>query len=321
LKKTLRLMLDASRKRGHLLEHVIFYGGPGLGKTTLAGIIASEQGTRLHELAAPSITRPGELAQVLTVLQKGDVLFLDEIHALKRESSELLYGAMEDFKVSIKPEQSDRPITLALYPFTLVGATTDFGLLPDPMRSRFGQSFYLQPYTLEELRQVVLRASDALGFLMDEEALTGIAKRSRGTPRVALRLFRRCVDAATNTDLFIIDSELVESTMPILGLDTLGLEDADRKYLAALVAVYKGGPTGPRSIASSAGLDLATVEHVVEPALLTAGLIARTPRGRRVTRSGYEHIKTFTPTPEIVNWRKVEDLDAALTTNNDGNEE
>ena len=312
LKRTLRLMMDASKKRTNLLEHIVFFGGPGLGKTTLAGIIALEQGTRLHELAAPAITKPGDLAQVLVALQRGDVLFLDEIHALKRESSELLYGAMEDFKVSVKTEASDKPITLTIYPFTLVGATTDFGLLPEPMRARFGQSFYLQPYTLEELQAVVLRAADTLGYMMDDEALMGIAVRSRGTPRVALRLLRRCVDAAINLSTDIIDSVLVEDTMPLLGLDRLGLEDADRKYLAMLATIYKGGPTGPRAIAANAGLDLATVEHVVEPALLTAGLIARTPRGRRITRAGFEHVKTFVLTPPVINWKKVESADTQI---------
>ena len=310
LKRTLRLMLDASKKRVNILEHVAFFGPPGLGKTTLAGIIASEQGTRMHELAAPSITKPGDLAQVLVAVQRGDILFLDEIHALKRESSELLYGAMEDFKVSIKVDQSDsKPITLTIYPFTLVGATTDFGLLPEPMRARFGHSFYLKPYSLDELAGVVLRAANTLGYMTDEDALMGIAVRSRGTPRVALRLFRRCVDAATNADTDIIDSTLVEATMPLLGLDHLGLEDADRKYLATLATIYKGGPTGPRSIAANANIDLATVEGVIEPALLMAGLIARTPRGRRITRAGYEHIKTFVVSPPVINWKKIESAD------------
>ncbi|MBI1793420.1 MAG: Holliday junction branch migration DNA helicase RuvB [Chloroflexi bacterium] len=309
LKRTLRLMLDASKTRGALLEHVVFFGAPGLGKTTLAGIIASEQGTRLHELSAPSIARPGDLAQVLIALQKGDVFFLDEIHALKRESSELLYSAMEDFKVSIKTETGDRPLTLAVYPFTLVGATTDFGILPDAMRSRFGHSFYLKLYTLDELTGVILRAADTLGYMMDDEALAGIAVRSRGTPRTALRLFRRCVDAATNANTDLIDASLVENTMPLLGLDKLGLEDADRKYLATLAITYKGGPVGPRSIAANAGIDLATVEQVIEPVLLTSGLIARTPRGRRITRAGYEHVKTFLAAPPAINWRKVENTD------------
>ncbi len=313
LKKTLRLMLDSARIRSTTLEHVAFYGGPGLGKTTLADIIASEQGARLHELSGPSLSKPGDLAQVLVCLQRGDVLFLDEIHALKRELSELLYSAMEDFKVSIKPDGVDKPITLSLHPFTLIGATTDYGLLPEPMRARFGQSFYLSVYTIDELQSVVLRAADRLGYMTDEQALNGIAIRSRGTPRVALRLFRRCVDAAVNLQTDIIDGPLVENTMPLLGLDMLGLEDADRKYLLTLVTVYNGGPSGPRAIAANAGLDLATVERVIEPALLVTGLIARTPRGRRVTRKGYTHAKSFAVNLPVINWKKVENADSEIS--------
>jgi Holliday junction DNA helicase RuvB len=181
------------------------------------------------------------------------------------------------------------------------------------MRARFGQTFYLSVYTIDELQAVVLRAADRLGYMADEQALNGIAIRSRGTPRVALRLFRRCVDAAVNLQTDIIDGHLVESTMPILGLDALGLEDADRKYLLTLVTVYNGGPSGPRAIAASAGLDLATVEHVIEPALLVTGLIARTPRGRRVTRKGYEHARSFAVKLPVINWNKVEKMDSEIT--------
>ena len=310
LKRTLRLMLDSACQRSAVLEHVVFYGGPGLGKTTLAAIIASEQKARFHELSAPSLQKPGDLASVLAMLQKSDVLFLDEIHAMRREMAEVLYSAMEDFKISIKTEGSERPIVMSLNTFTLVGATTDFGLLPEPMRARFGQGFYLQTYTLNELKAVALRAADTLGYMTDEAALSGIAVRSRGTPRVALRLLRRCVDAAVSVGTDIIDGSLVEETMPLLGLDALGLEDADRKYLATLVTVYNGGPVGPRSIAANAGLDLATVEHVIEPALLTMGLIARTPRGRRITKNGYAHVLTFLASPSPgIDWGKVEAAD------------
>ena len=314
LKKTLRLMLDSAHQRSAVLEHVVFFGGPGLGKTTLAAIIAAEQDARFHELAAPSIQKAGDLASILVMLQQGDVLFLDECHAMRREIAELLYSAMEDFKISIKPDgQSERLISMGLKPFTLVGATTDFGLLPDPLRARFGQGFYLQPYTLDELKAVALRAADTLGYMMDDAALAGIAIRSRGTPRVALRLFRRCVDAAINAGTDIVDGSLVESTMPILGLDELGLEDADRKYLVTLVTTYRGGPTGPRSLGANAGLDLATVEHVIEPALLLMGLIARTPRGRRITRKGYEHARNFMGMgAPAINWKRVEAADGAF---------
>jgi holliday junction DNA helicase RuvB len=307
VKKTLGLMLNSSQTRKTVLEHVCFYGGPGLGKTTLAAIIAEQQNARFHEVAAPSVQKPGDLASLLVMLQDGDVLFLDEVHALRRETAELLYSAMEDFRVSVKPEGSERPISLGLKVFTLVGATTDYGLLPEPMRARFGQGFYLQPYTLEELRQVISRAADKMGYLYDDPALEGLAVRSRGTPRVALRLLRRCVDAAVADDTDVIDGELVEATMPLLGLDHRGLEEADRKYLAALATVYRGGPAGPNAIAANAGLDRSTVEQVIEPALLTSGLIARTPRGRRITREGYEHVKTFlAESPPALNWQVVE---------------
>jgi Holliday junction DNA helicase RuvB len=233
---------------------------------------------------------------------------------MRRELAELLYSAMEDFKISIKPEGStERLIQMGIKPFTLVGATTDFGLLPEPMRARFGQGFYLQPYTLDELKAVALRAADALGYMTDEAALQGIAVRSRGTPRVSLRLFRRCVDAAINAGTDIVDGSLVESTMPLLGLDELGLEDADRKYLVTLVTTYRGGPVGPRSLAANAGLDLATVEHVIEPALLLMGLIARTPRGRRITRTGYAHAQNFMGSAPAINWNRVESSDGAFT--------
>lgn len=310
LKKTLHLMLNSAQARSTVLEHIVFYGGPGLGKTTLAAIIASEQAARFHELSAPSIQKAGDLASILVMLQQGDVLFLDECHAMRRENAEILYSAMEDFKISIKPDGGERLITMGLKPFTLVGATTDFGLLPEPMRARFGQGFYLQPYSLNELKAVAIRAADALGYMTDESALDGIAIRSRGTPRVALRLLRRCVDAAVSISTDIIDSSLVETTMPMLGLDELGLEDADRKYLVTLVTTYRGGPVGPRSLAANAGLDLATVEHVIEPALLLMGLVARTPRGRRITRKGYAHVQNFMTGTPAVNWARVENADS-----------
>lgn len=312
LKRTLRLMLDSAQTRSTVLEHVVFYGGPGLGKTTLAAIIASEQDARFHELSAPSIQKSGDLATLLVMLQEDDVLFLDECHAMRREMAEMLYSAMEDFKISIKPDGAERLISMGLKPFTLVGATTDFGLLPEPMRARFGQGFYLQPYTLDELKAVALRAADALGYMTDGCALDGVAVRSRGTPRVALRLLRRCVDAAVSIDTDIIDGILVESTMPLLGLDELGLEDADRKYLVTLVTTYHGGPVGPRSLAANDGLDLATVVHVIEPALLLMGLVARTPRGRRITRKGYAHVQNFLTGAQAVNWSKVESADGAF---------
>jgi holliday junction DNA helicase RuvB len=309
LKQTMQLMLHSAKTRQATLEHVAFFGGPGLGKTTLAAIIAHEAGSRLHEIAAPSIGRPGDLASALTMLQPNDILFLDEIHALKRDSAETLYSAMEDFKVSIKLSKDSDPITMKVHPFTLVGSTTDFGLLPSPMRARFGHSFHLQPYTLDELAQIIERAADKMGFFTEEDALTNIAIRSRGTPRVSLRLLRRCVDVAIGMDEDFIDVDLVETTMPILGLDELGLEEADRQYLAALIEIYRGGPAGLGAIAANAGLDMSTAKNIVEPALLLMGLIARTSRGRRVTREGHKHYQTFAANATKVNWTRVEAAD------------
>jgi Holliday junction DNA helicase RuvB len=267
---------------------------------------------RLFELSASSVKKAGDLASILAKVSRSDVVFLDEIHALPRDVAEILYSAMEDFVLNIVVSDGKPPVRLTMPPFTLVGATTDFGLLPEPMRARFGQSFHLQLYTLDELRLVISRAADTLGYMYDDAALDGIAGRSRGTPRVALRLFRRCVDSATNASQDWIDADLVEATMPILGLDERGLDDADRKYLAALVHVYRGGPVGPRSIAASANLDLATVETVIEPALLQMGLIARTPRGRRITRPGYDHVCTFLTSAPPINWARVESADASI---------
>ncbi len=297
LKKPLGTMLTSAKARGAVLEHICFYGGPGLGKTTLAGIIAAEMGSSLRELAAPSITKAGDLVKVLTVLKEGDVLFLDEIHALRREIAEMLYSAMEDFKVGVHLGKSDDIITLGVERFTLVGATTDFGLLPEPLRVRFGQIFRLAPYTEDELRQVVSRAATISETLIDRASLEMIARRSRGTPRLALRLFRRCYDLAVvrGEDLF---AEITEEAIAMLGIDEYGLDEADRRYLHTLVEVYGGGPVGLKPLALSAGLDYATAERNIEPWLLRAGLIARTRRGRRITRKGLAHIAPALPLPD-----------------------
>ena len=309
LKQTMQLMLHSAKTRGATLEHLAFFGGPGLGKTTLAAIIANEANSRMHEIAAPSIGKAGDLASALTMLQPNDVLFLDEIHALRREAAETLYSAMEDFKVTIKLSKDSDPITMQVHPFTLIGSTTDFGLLPGPMRARFGHNFHLQPYTLEELDQIIERAADKMGFFTDGDALNAISTRSRGTPRISLRLLRRCVDFAISAQSDFIDLDLVEATMPILGLDTLGLELSDRQYLASLIEVYRGGPTGLSAIAANAGLDMSSARNIVEPALLSMGLIARTPKGRRITRKGHQHYQTFTLKASAVNWQKVEGAD------------
>lgn len=289
LKAPLGLMLRSAQTRGTILEHVCFYGGPGLGKTTLAAIIANEMGGSLREMAAPSVTKAADLVQALTLLQPGDVLFLDEIHALKRDIAEMLYSAMEDFKVGIQIESGGEPITLHLKRFSLVGATTDFGLLPAPLRARFGQLFPLNLYTDDELQQVIMRAAEKSETLIDRASLQMIATRSRGTPRLALRLFRRCYDLAVvrDTDLW---SDIAAEALTMLRVDELGLDDTDRRYLDTLIDVYAGGPVGLKALSTSAGIDSTTAEHSIEPWLLRSGLIARTRLGRRITRKGMAHI-------------------------------
>ena len=291
IKSTLTLMLQSALLRGAVLEHVAFYGGPGLGKTTLAYVIASTVGGRLRELSAPAISKPGDLAAVLTGLRMGDVLFLDEIHALKREIAELLYSAMEDFKVSIKLEKGDDVITLPIQRHTLVGATTDYGLLPEPLRARFGHIFPLDLYTQEELVQVVARAAFLSEVLIDQASLEMLAARGRGTPRLALRLFRRSYDLAVVRETEL-SADLTAEALEMLNVDELGLDDADRRYLSTLATVYAGGPVGLKALATSAGLNPITAERSIEPWLLRSGLVARTRLGRRITRAGMAHLSS-----------------------------
>jgi len=313
LKPVLRTMLDAAQARRSALEHLVFYGPPGLGKTTLAGIVANTLGGRFIETSGPAMTKPGDLAKVVSLIQKGDVLFVDEIHGLNRPVQDMLLKVMEDFVLTIPLDGKDesRALTLPVPRFTLIGATTDYGLISGPMRDRFGHGFYLEPYSADELSQVALRAFDKLGLLVDEESVEGIARRSRGTPRVALNLVRRVADLATVTETEFVSTEMVDDMMAQLGLDEAGLTDIDRRYLATLVNVYRGGPAGPKAIATSAGIDLATLENVVEPALQLLGFVARTPRGRRITRAGYAHIAPYIVSPPVINWRKVESSDSA----------
>jgi len=251
-------------------------------------------GTQFRELAAPAISKPGDLASVLTVLKRGDVFLLDEIHALDRRIAEILYGAMEDFRVSILGENGKELLKLPVERFTLVGATTDLGLLPEPLQARFGEKLYLDLYTQQELEQVIARAADLADVLMDKASVTMIAARARGTPRNALRLFRRARDLAIvkDADLF---SDITQEAMDLLGIDALGLDAADRKYLRALVEIYGGGPVGPKGLVASTGLDKATLEQTVEAWLVRSGLVARTFRGRKITPKGYEHIAASIP--------------------------
>jgi holliday junction DNA helicase RuvB len=291
IKSTLGLMLQSASMRGAALEHVAFFGPPGLGKTTLAYIISNAVGGRLRELSAPAITKPGDLAAVLTSLSMGDVLFLDEIHALKRDIAEMLYSAMEDFKVSIKLDKQDDLITLPVQRHTLVGATTDYGLLPEPLRARFGHIFPLDLYTQGELTKVVARAAFLSEVLIDRASLEMIAIRGRGTPRLALRLFRRSYDLAVVRETEL-SADLTAEALEMLNVDELGLDEADRRYLRTLVTVYGGGPVGLKALATSAGLNPTTAERSIEPWLLRTGLMARTRLGRRITKVGMAHLSS-----------------------------
>ena len=297
IKQTLGLMLNSARIQGQPLEHIILFGGAGLGKTSLAQIVANEQHAAMHEVSAPSIERLGDLISILVALRDRDVLFIDEIHAARKEAQETLYSAMEDFVANIpvkggSAESGAAPLILPLKRFTLVGATTDFGLLPGPLRARFGHLFALDLYSVEELEQVVLRAARLADVLIDRASARMLAERSRGTPRIALRLFRRAYDVAVSLgdDLTL---EVTEQAMAMLEIDALGLDDADRRYLAALAQTYQGGPVGPKSLAASTGFDEATVTQAIEPWLLRAGLLARTRLGRRLTRLGWQHTGEF----------------------------
>ncbi|MBI9044593.1 MAG: Holliday junction branch migration DNA helicase RuvB [Anaerolineaceae bacterium] len=313
LKKTLGMMLESAQIRKVAMEHVCFFGGPGLGKTTLAAIIANELGGELRELAAPSIEKLGDLVSILAGLNPKDVLFLDEIHRMKPEVSETLYSAMEDFKVSVpiknREDGETTAVTMMLNPFTLVGATTDFGKLLAPLQARFGHLFPLDLYTVDELEIVVARAADIGGMLIDTDSARIIAERGRGTPRLALRLFRRCLDRAITLDEDII-LDITRQTMDILEVDQHGLDSADRRYLITLAETYGGGPVGPKSLAASSGLDQSTIEDAIEPWLLRSGLIARTRNGRRLLRKGWEHISKFitedTDIPEIIEEPELE---------------
>ena len=294
IKKPLNTMLQAAKTRGAPLEHICFYGPPGLGKTTLANIIAGEMGGKLKELAAPSIQKLGDLVSVLAGLEVYDVLFLDEIHRLKMEMAEILYGAMEDFKISItiggeKQGTEAKAVTIPLKPFTLVGATTNWGLMPAPLRDRFGMSFNLTLYSVNELTMVVNRAADKAGLLIDEDSCYIIAVRSRGTPRIALRLFRRAADLALNQEKDIYKDVTLEA-MDMLDVDEHGLAEPDRRLMETMAVAYRGRPVGPKALCASLGIDQTTLEDSMEPWLLQSGLLIRTRRGRMLTRKGWAHI-------------------------------
>lgn len=296
-KENLKIYIEAAKKRGDSLDHVLLFGPPGLGKTTLAGIIANEMGTNLKIASGPTIEKPGELAAILNNLQEGDVLFIDEIHRLNRQVEEILYPAMEDYAIDIVigkgPEA--KSIRLELPKFTLVGATTRAGMLSAPLRDRFGIVSRLEYYDEDELFEIITRSAKVLGTEIDEHGAVELAKRSRGTPRLANRLLKRVRDYAQVKYDNHITKEAADEALDALEVDKLGLDQNDRAILMAMIERFKGKPVGIEAIATTIGEDPGTVEAVNEPFLVQKGLILRTPRGRVVSDAAYAHLGIAKP--------------------------
>ena len=291
-KENLKIYIEAAKARGESLDHVLFYGPPGLGKTTLAGIIANEMGTHMKVTSGPAIGKPGEMAAILSNLQEGDVLFVDEIHRLNRQVEEILYPAMEDFAIDIVIGKgaSARSIRLDLPHFTLIGATTRAGLLTAPLRDRFGVVHHLEFYTDEELQTIVERSADVLGVEIDPKGALELARRSRGTPRLANRLLKRVRDFAQVKYDGKITKEIADFALDLLEVDRYGLDQIDRRILMTMIEKFMGGPVGLDTLAAAIGEDSGTIEDVYEPYLIKKGFINRTPRGRVVTELGYHHL-------------------------------
>ena len=292
LKQNLSVFVSAARGRGEAMDHVLLYGPPGLGKTTLAHIVANELGTNFRATSAPMLTKQGDLAAILTALEPMDVLFIDEIHRLPTAIEEVLYSAMEDFKLDIMLGEGPtaKSVRIDLPPFTLVGATTRTGLLSNPLRDRFGIDLRLSFYPASDLAKIIMRSANILGTKIDEDGAKMLATSSRGTPRIANRLLKRARDFAAAIGKNSIDVDTIKTTLYQLHIDEKGLDEIDREYINAIIKHYAGGPVGIDNLAAALSEPADTIEDVIEPYLMQLGFVQRTPRGRIVTESGYKHV-------------------------------
>lgn len=297
IKESLRIAIAAAKKRKEAIEHVLLYGPPGLGKTTLSHLIAKEMGSNIRVTSGPAIERTGDLASILTNLEKGDILFIDEIHRLNKPVEETLYPAMEDYSLDIiiGKGPSARTLRLELTPFTIIGATTRVGLLSAPLRDRFGVVHRLTFYNPKELEAIIERGAKKLSVSIDKESVLEIAKRARGTPRVALKLLKRARDYAQVLGKGKITKEFTKEALNMLEVDPLGLDSSDRRLLISIIEKHGGGPVGIETLAASIAEDIGTIEEVIEPYLLQIGFLKRTPRGRIATKAAFEHLGKKSP--------------------------